>query len=146
MNTCMHFMHPPIIVQIGWGHHVNFCVWKKSAITFGEGCISLDINSSLPSPAYTRHWTGSALVQVMACRLFGAKPLPEPMPTYCHMDSWEQISVKFESESYHFHSRMCIWKCRLPERRPFWPAGDELNQWGGMALMCARELCHAYLR
>ena len=29
------------------------------------------------------HWTGSSLVQVMACRLFGAKPLPEPMLTYC---------------------------------------------------------------
>ena len=40
MNSYMHFMHPPKIVQIGWGHHVNFCVWKKSAITFGEGCIS----------------------------------------------------------------------------------------------------------
>ena len=38
MNSYMHFMHPPKIVQIGWGHHVNFCVWKKSAITFGEGC------------------------------------------------------------------------------------------------------------
>ena len=35
----MHIMHPPKFVQIGWGHHVNFCVWKKSAITFGEGCI-----------------------------------------------------------------------------------------------------------
>ena len=39
MNSYMHFMHPPKIVQIGWGHHVHFCVWKKSAITFGEGCI-----------------------------------------------------------------------------------------------------------
>ena len=38
MNTCMHFMHPTKIVQIGYGHRVNFCVWKKSAITFGEGC------------------------------------------------------------------------------------------------------------
>ena len=34
-----------------------------------------------PSAAYMRQWTGSALVQVMACRLFGAKPLPEPMLT-----------------------------------------------------------------
>ena len=25
------------------------------------------------------HWTGSALVQVMACRLFGTKPSPEQM-------------------------------------------------------------------
>ena len=28
----------------------------------------------------------------MACRLFGAKPLPEPMLAYCWLDSWEQIS------------------------------------------------------
>ena len=31
------------IVQIGWGHHGNFCVWKKSAITFGEGCRPVSI-------------------------------------------------------------------------------------------------------
>ena len=41
-------------------------------------------------------WTGSALVQVMACHLFGAKPLPEPMLVYWQLDSWEQISVEFE--------------------------------------------------
>ena len=34
---------------------------------------------------YMRQRTGSALVQVMACRLLGAKPLPEPMPTYCQL-------------------------------------------------------------
>ena len=72
---------------------------------------------------YTRQWTGSAFVQVIACRLFGAKPLPEPMLANCQMDSWEQISVKLESEFYHFQSRKCILKCRLPEWRPFCP-GD----------------------
>ena len=51
-----------------------------------------------------RQWTGSGLVQVMACRLFGAKPLPEPMLAYCQLDSQEQISVKLESEFYDFHS------------------------------------------
>ena len=30
----------------------------------------------------------------MACRLVGAKPLPEPMLTYCQLDPWEQTSVK----------------------------------------------------
>ena len=34
-----------------------------------------------------RQWIGSSLVQVMACRLFGAKPLPEPI--------LEQVSVNF---------------------------------------------------
>ena len=33
------------------------------------------LNSSLPSVAYMRQWIGSALFQIMACRLFSAKPL-----------------------------------------------------------------------
>ena len=37
------------------------------------------INSSSPGAAYIRQWTGTALVQIMACRLFGAKPLSKPM-------------------------------------------------------------------
>ena len=37
------------------------------------------INSLRPSDAYTCRWTGSSLVQIMTCRLFGAKPLSEPM-------------------------------------------------------------------
>ena len=44
------------------------------------------VNSSSPSPAYMRQWTGSALFQLMACRLFGAKPLPEPMLALCQLD------------------------------------------------------------
>ena len=61
----------------------------------------------------------------MTCRLFGTKPLPEPMLTYCQLDSWEQISVKFEAEFYHFQSRKCIWN-GLPKWRPFCPGGNEL--------------------
>ena len=34
----------------------------------------------------------------MACRLLGAKPLHEPMLAYCWLDSWEHISVIYESE------------------------------------------------
>ena len=40
------------------------------------------INSSPPSAAYMRQWIGSALVQIMAWRLFGAKPLSKPMLGY----------------------------------------------------------------
>ena len=78
-----------------------------------------------PSAAYIRQWTGLSLVQIMACRLLGAKPLHEPLLVYCQLDSWEQISVKFKSEFYHFHSWKSIWKCRLPKWWPFCPAGDE---------------------
>ena len=36
-------------------------------------------NPSPRSVAYTRQWIGSPLVQIMACRLFKAKPLSKPM-------------------------------------------------------------------
>ena len=85
-------------------------VWRSLLLTW-QSCI----NSSSPSAAYMCQWTGSSLAQVMACHLFSAKPLPEPMLVYCQLDSWEQVSLKFESEFYHFHSRKCIWKYRLSE-------------------------------
>ena len=53
------------------------------------------LNSSPPSAAYIRQRIGSALVQTMACRLFGAKPLSKPMLGCCHFNPEEQISVKF---------------------------------------------------
>ena len=40
-------------------------------------------NSSPPSATYMRQWIGSALVQIMACRLFGAKPLSKPILGFC---------------------------------------------------------------
>ena len=63
------------------------------------------VNSSPPCAAYMRQSTASSFVRVMACCLFGAKPLPEPVMAYC------QIWVKFESEFCHFHSRKFVWKC-----------------------------------
>ena len=46
----------------------------------------LSFNSSPLSAAYMRQWIGSALVQIMACRLFGAKPLSKPMLGYFYLD------------------------------------------------------------
>ena len=41
---------------------------------------------SPPNAAYMRRWSGSALVQIMACRLFGAKSLSKPMLGYCQLE------------------------------------------------------------
>ena len=38
------------------------------------------------SAAYMRQWIGSVLVQIMACRLFGAKALSKPVLGYCQLD------------------------------------------------------------
>ena len=37
----------------------------------------------------------------------------------------KQVSVKFESEFYHFHSRKCIWQFRRPKWRPFSGQNDD---------------------
>ena len=60
----------------------------------GSSDCQVVINSSLPSAAYMRQWIGSALVQIMTCRLSRAKPLSKPMPRFCQLDPLEQISVK----------------------------------------------------
>ena len=53
-----------------------------------------------------RQWIGSAL-------------LGSAMLAYCQLDSWQHISVKFDLEFDHFHSRKFIWKCLLPKWLPF---------------------------
>ena len=47
------------------------------------------------SAPYMRQWTGSALVQVMACRLSGDKPLPKPVTVYCQLDHYEKMESNF---------------------------------------------------
>ena len=47
---------------------------------------------------------------IMACQLFGGKPLLEVMLTYCHLDPKEQTSVKFEIRQNDLHSRKHIWQ------------------------------------
>ena len=38
-------------------------------------CTTINVNSSPHSAAYVRRWIGSALLQIMVCRLIGTKPL-----------------------------------------------------------------------
>ena len=51
-----------------------------------------------PSAPYVRLWTGSALDKVMACHLLGAKPLPQPMMTFCQLNPEDPTPMKSESK------------------------------------------------
>ena len=55
----------------------NIC-WCKNSMPRGILSPNKTI-SSPPSDAYMRLWIGSALVQIMAWRLFGTKPLSQPI-------------------------------------------------------------------
>ena len=59
-------------------------------------------NSSSPSAAYMHQWTGSALVQIMACPLFGTKPLSKPMLGYCQLDPMNKLQWKFSKNTQLF--------------------------------------------
>ena len=117
--------------QTLWNVHQNTSFsFKKihfimsiSAILFRLQCV----NSSPPNAAHMHHWNGSALVQVMACCLFGTKPLPASMLAYCQLDSWEQILGNSNRNSINFIQEKYIWNCRLPKWQPFCPGGDELT-------------------
>ena len=124
-----HFLHS--VCQIGKFER-QFATMCQVSVTENDIYIVIfpqyqeQVDSFLLSAAYIRRWTGSAVDLIMACRLFSTKPLPWPMLTCFQLDSREQVSVKLELEFYYFHSRKCVWKCRLPKWRPFCPWGDEL--------------------
>ena len=76
--------------------HCQFCYWKKPLRTdvsrsrpLSRRCIRyIDVLNTrfAVSAAYMRQWIGSALVQMMACRRFGTKPLSKPTRVYCQLE------------------------------------------------------------
>ena len=62
---------------------------KVSSAKRWHFCLGLNVLTHLPLvPATFMHqWIGSALFQIMACHLFGAKPLSELMLGYCQLDT-----------------------------------------------------------
>ena len=76
-------------------------------------------------PTHMRKWMESASVHMMACDLFGCKPISKSMLCYFQLDPQKQTSVKFQ--------RKCIWKYCL------WYGGHfvqgEMSYWASYALI-----------
>ena len=68
-------------VSIWWRHHAITKTLGSLFVDNGTHC-SL-VNPLRLADAYMCEWTKSLLVQVMAWHQTCAKPLPEPMMTYC---------------------------------------------------------------
>ena len=75
---------------------MNSCT---DVLHFGHQCVAdatlLSIFRSSGPSVYMRQQTRTSLVQIMAWRLFGAKPLSEPMLEYCYLNPLEQTSMKY---------------------------------------------------
>ena len=86
-HILLKYVHVGQVSNLSTLIHIMACQWRADTllskqimafyagayVPFGSASVKLD--SSPPSAAYMRQWTGSALVQIMACRLLGAKPL-----------------------------------------------------------------------
>ena len=81
-----HLRNRPPPLPTFWYNWINF---KMSSANCQSFCPSLNMLTHLPLVphyAYMCQWTGSVLVQIMACCLYSAKPLSEPMLVYCQLD------------------------------------------------------------
>ena len=103
--------------------YICLLVWD---VVKSRNRLSASFNLSPPSAAYMRQWIGSALVQIMACRLFSAKPLSKPMLGYCQLDPWEK---NFSEIITNFSFTKMQLKISSAKRRPFCPGRDELTHW-----------------
>ena len=74
----------------------------------------------------------------MACRLFGAKPLSEPIVDYYQLDPWEQISGKMDSKYNNFSCRKMNLKMSSAKWWPFCLGLDVLIRLE-LDLMAAQE-------
>ena len=107
----------------------NFCsrITPMRAISWSHECIikpcekaQMLLNSSPSSAAYMRQWTASVLLQAMACRLFGAKPLPNDdfLPIAPLGTNFSEVRIKIQNFSF----------MKMSEKwRTFCSGGDELR-------------------
>ena len=99
---------------LGMSCGLEFMVRNRCYIFFK--CMILQIlNSSLPSAAYMHQGIGSALVQIVACHLFGAKPLSIPMLLFGPLigTSFSEILIKIQNSSFtkmHLKTSSAKWQ------------------------------------
>ena len=98
IQSAMGPLHAASNVISKWGRDDSTPFWGKYDRIEGGPIIQhgqFFLNWLRPRDTYMRHQTRPSLVQIMACSLFGAKPISEPMLDYCKLDFCEHISMKF---------------------------------------------------
>ena len=72
------------------------------------------------SAAHMRQWTRTTLVQIMACRLFGAKPLSKPVIVNWTLENKLQWNLNQNTKLFIHDKHL---KMSSSNRRPFCPGG-----------------------
>ena len=74
-----------------------FCILLWFGMEFPGVPFNKWFNSLRPSGTYMHQWKGTSLVQLMACRLSGVKPLSEPMLVYFQLEPYIEILIEIQT-------------------------------------------------
>ena len=106
-------------------------------------CKNWELNSSChlnqwkTCVASTRRWNRSLFYQIMACLLFGVKPLPSPMITYSQFDPWQNlVKLKSKWDEWSCHV-ICTW--HLMDHIPLTVMHKIIGRWAINRLMKSGE-------
>ena len=121
-------IHPAITYILDWLKGIDFLVALFFLLTHWALVMHTwtSVNSSLPGTAYMHQWTGSALIQVMAWRLFWRQAI-----TWTNADllSIGPFGANFNEtliEIQNFSLKKINFKMLPVKQWPFCPGGDEL--------------------
>ena len=105
--------------------------------------------SSIPWIIFLTHWVrvmhicvdklNNHWFQIIACRVFGAKPLSEPMLIYCQLDLWNKLSWNMNLNS-NFSLKMYL-KMTYTKWRPFCLSLNVLNVCSCLYLCLGTPVC-----
>ena len=90
--------NPPVT---GYGSGSNLPVLARHNV-------NREHNLSRPSNVYMRRWTRSSLVQITACRQFGAKPLSEPMGLIVNWTLDNNLQWNLDDIRRYQFKKMCL--------------------------------------
>ena len=115
--------------QSSW-HGIIVMVTMSKLVTgsqYEDLIIQQTLNSSLPSAAYMHQWIESALVQIMACRLLGAKPLSNQCLVIVNYTLRSKLQWNFNPNSNFFIQENAFQNVVWQIGSHFVHGGDELS-------------------
>ena len=85
------------ILKTKWVHMRTKAPWNMLYTWNGRNAAR---NTPWSAEVFMRQWIRSSLIQLMACRLLGARPLPKPMMTYYQLDVSITCGLPSQRTSY----------------------------------------------
>ena len=126
-NDHLHAFHAPIkIVQIGWGHHVNFCVWENRPLLLAKV-----VDGQYPSNIEWSAWYEQGDSFISKSFQYLVLYRPDVVPT---SNSWrrfddEILSYRYRFDRYKNAINIPVFAVYKSDIYPTWYGHDDVIKW-----------------